>query len=61
MNVVAQSGILDIVTSGQLAWDGLHEKMEEPFISLGSKCIVFGNGDDDSEVMTSRQIDRHQL
>lgn len=25
-------------------------RIDEPFKSLGSKCLVFGNGDDDVEV-----------
>ncbi|CAM9139410.1 unnamed protein product, partial [Hapterophycus canaliculatus] len=45
--------ILDVVTSGQVAWDGLQQRAGEPFKSLGSKCLVFGNGDDDEEYVTS--------
>lgn len=45
-----QDAILDVVTSGQLAWDGLRQRVDDPFKSLGTKCLVFGNGDDDVEV-----------
>ena len=45
-----QDGILDVVTSGQIAWEGLRQRVAEPFKSLGKKCLVFGNGDDDLEV-----------
>lgn len=48
-----QDAILDVVTSGQVAWDGLQQRVGEPFKSLGSKCLVFGNGDDDEEVHTA--------
>lgn len=47
---LVQGGILDVVTSGQVAWDGLQQRIAEPFKSLGNKCLVFGNGDDDAEV-----------
>ncbi|CAM9988788.1 unnamed protein product [Ectocarpus sp. 6 AP-2014] len=45
--------ILDVVTSGQIAWDGLQDRVDEPFKSLGAKCLVFGNGDDDLEYVSS--------
>ncbi|CAM9613576.1 unnamed protein product [Ascophyllum nodosum] len=46
-------GILDVVTSGQIAWEGLRQRVAEPFKSLGKKCLVFGNGDDDLEYVSS--------
>lgn len=49
-----QDSILDVVTSGQIAWDGLQQRAAEPFASLGLKCLVFGNGDEDEEVTTPR-------
>ena len=45
-----QDAILDVVTSGQIAWDGLQQRAVEPFKSLGIRCLVFGNGDDDVQV-----------
>ena len=45
-----QDSILDVVTSGEIAWEGLLQKEKEPFKSLGTKCLVFGNGHDDLEV-----------
>lgn len=48
-----QGAILDVVTSGQLAWDELQQRLNEPFKSLGNKCLVFGNGDDDREVINT--------
>ncbi|CAM9333628.1 unnamed protein product, partial [Laminaria digitata] len=45
--------ILDVVTSGEIAWEGLVQRTKEPFKSLGSKCLVFGNGDDDQEYVSS--------
>lgn len=42
-----------MVTSGQIAWDGLQQRAVEPFKSLGTRCLVFGNGDDDVEVRKS--------
>lgn len=43
----------DIVTSGDVAWNALKERTEEPFASLGNTCLVLGNGDDDTEYVTS--------
>lgn len=48
-----QDSILDVVTSGEIAWEGLVQRTKEPFKSLGGKCLVFGNGDDDQEVTTA--------
>lgn len=45
-----QDSILDVITSGEIAWEGLLQREKEPFKSLGTKCLVFGNGDDDLEV-----------
>ncbi|KAG5187687.1 HAD-like domain-containing protein [Tribonema minus] len=39
--------ILDVVTSGDVAWEELHTPTQEPFKSLGRSCLVLGNGDDD--------------
>lgn len=50
LSSMPQGAILDVVTSGQIAWDGLQDRVDEPFKSLGAKCLVFGNGDDDLEV-----------
>eukprot|EP00752_Nemacystus_decipiens_P018257 g16382.t1 len=49
----SMDAILDVVTSGQIAWDGLQKRAVEPFKSLGTKCLVFGNGDDDVEYVSS--------
>eukprot|EP00903_Cladosiphon_okamuranus_P019303 g17743.t1 len=49
----SMDAILDVVTSGQIAWDGLQQRAVEPFKSLGTKCLVFGNGDDDLEYVSS--------
>lgn len=51
-STLSQDAILDVVTSGQIAWDGLQQRVGEPFKSLGAKCLVFGNGDDDVDVST---------
>ncbi|CAM9165842.1 unnamed protein product, partial [Phaeothamnion confervicola] len=45
--------ILDVVTSGELAWQGLADRKTEPFKSLGKRCFILGNGDDDVEYATS--------
>ncbi|CAM9136352.1 unnamed protein product [Choristocarpus tenellus] len=47
------SSILDIVTSGDLAWEGLKAREEELFQNLGTRCLVLGNGDDDVEYVES--------
>lgn len=52
-----QDAILDVVTSGQIAWDGLQQRAVEPFKSLGTRCLVFGNGDDDVEVSEKERQD----
>mmetsp|Transcript_18323 Transcript_18323/g.24175 ORF Transcript_18323/g.24175 Transcript_18323/m.24175 type:complete len:372 (+) Transcript_18323:70-1185(+) len=39
----------EIVTSGNTAFDAMMERKTEPFQSLGTKCLVLGNGDDDEE------------
>lgn len=49
----SQGSILDVVTSGQIAWDELQRRAAEPFATLGDKCLVFGNGDEDEEVLRS--------
>lgn len=51
-----QGAILDVVTSGQIGWDGLKDRVDEPFKSLGAKCLVFGNGDDDLEVRSCARV-----
>jgi hypothetical protein len=53
---------LSVVTSGDLVWEGLRkaadsamgEVGEELFADLAArKCLVFGNGEDDLEYVTS--------
>ena len=57
-----QDSILDVVTSGEIAWEGLRQREEEPFKSLGTKCLVFGNGDDDLEVtINSKNYSGHTV
>lgn len=57
-----QDSILDVVTSGEIAWESLRQREKEPFKSLGTKCLVFGNGDDDLEVTINSTIySRHTL
>ena len=58
--IPCQDAILDVVTSGQIAWDGLRQRVDEPFKSLGAKCLVFGNGDDDIEVRERGERERQK-
>ncbi|CAM9386805.1 unnamed protein product [Chrysoparadoxa australica] len=38
---------IEVVTSGELAWQGLTERKLEPFKSLGTRCLTLGSGDED--------------
>ncbi len=40
---------IDVVTSGDLVFDGLLAGDSEPFADLGIRCFVFGNGADDEQ------------
>ena len=40
---------ISVVTSGDLCFGGLSEGERPPFDELGTRCLVFGNGEDDEE------------
>ena len=39
-----------LVSSGEVAWQGLRERREEPFTNLGRACLFFSRGGDRSAV-----------
>lgn len=40
------ASLAGIVTSGEATWHALHERMAEPFASLGRRCLLFTRADD---------------
>jgi len=36
---------IDVVTSGEVVWNGLHEQSYKPFDNIGKKCYVFTKND----------------
>ena len=53
--------IIDLVTSGEMGWQGLATKVAErqpPFEEIrGNKVFVFGNGEEDEEYVTSAGLE----